>query len=54
MNQISLATALYFFEPEGKFFGKFRSSIFDKNCLTMMEKPPIHLFGDWYYIRGMK
>ena len=42
------------FEKKGRFFAKFKSKEFAVTCLYMLDRPPIRVWGDWYYIRGME
>lgn len=42
------------FTDKGRFFGKFNLKKYSEECLTILDYPPIRVWGDWYWIRGME
>jgi dTDP-4-dehydrorhamnose 3,5-epimerase-like enzyme len=54
MKEVQLFEPSDFFDKRGRFFGRFRHEAFDRSVLWIMERPPIRVWGEWYWTRGMK
>lgn len=42
------------FQRRWRWFGKFKREQFDTSCLFVLDRKPIRLWGDWYFIGWMR